>query len=412
MLIGVLIPQFPGQTHIFVWRELSSLRSLGVTCHTVTTRGPTENKAAHAWANQAASETPVLFPISRIDLLATALVFNPPAISNLFRAWWGLARSRDMEWRVLLRSLGLTVLGAKLKRLAHSRGWQHIHVHSCADAALIAMFCRAMGGPTYSMTLHSPISMYGPAQPLKWRNAAFGIAVTPILKAEILTTVPGLPADSVGVAAMGVDLNVFRRTKPYSPPAEREPWNLVTCGRLHTAKGHQDVIAAIALLRGRGREVTLRIAGGGSARPHLEQQIERLGLKESITLLGSVSETTVRDELERSHMFCLGSHDEAIGVATMEAMAMELPVVVTRVGGVPLLVTDGLHGRLVPAHAPPAIADAIEAILQTPAEAVRMGRAGCDKVNAEFGADRSALLLKSMIEANTRRVSPTHASPN
>jgi glycosyltransferase involved in cell wall biosynthesis len=122
----------------------------------------------------------------------------------------------------------------------------------------------------------------------------------------------------------------------------------------------------------------------------LESLIGELGLYGCVTLHGAVGEEVVRARLESSSMFVLGSHDEAIGVATMEAMAMSLPVVVTRVGGVPELVRDEIDGLLVEPSNPAALAVAVQRIVNDPVLATRMGDSGCARVRERFGSQVSA----------------------
>ena len=91
-------------------------------------------------------------------------------------------------WKSRLRLVPLALLGASLARISKRRHWDHLHVHSCADAAHIAMFARILGGVPYSLTLHGPLSDYGPNQRQKWRNAEFVVVIC----GDIMT-MPGLP---------------------------------------------------------------------------------------------------------------------------------------------------------------------------------------------------------------------------
>ena len=173
---------------------------------------------------------------------------------------------------------------------------------------------------------------------------------------------------------------------------------LFSCGRLTHGKGHQDLIQAAEILRRRGIDARLAIAGeddagGAGYRSVLEARVARGTPAGATALLGAVSEERVRDELSRAHVFALASLTEALGVATMEAMAMRVPVVVTGVGGVPELVDDGVNGLLVSPARPEAMADAIEAVARDPERARRLGEAGRRKVEAGFDSGRSAEVL-------------------
>jgi glycosyltransferase involved in cell wall biosynthesis len=144
------------------------------------------------------------------------------------------------------------------------------------------------------------------------------------------------------------------------------------------------------------------MAGGddsrsGHHRCQLQRLIADLALGEQVEILGSVSEAVVKAELQAAHVFALASHEEALGVATMEAMAMSVPVVVTRVGGVPELVSDGVEGLLVPPCDSGSLAAALERVLRDGSLAQRMGRAGRGKVESAFHSGLSVEHLASHV---------------
>jgi glycosyltransferase involved in cell wall biosynthesis len=137
------------------------------------------------------------------------------------------------------------------------------------------------------------------------------------------------------------------------------------------------------------------VLGEGPARPILEAEIGRRGLEGRVELLGAVAEQVVREELEHADLFALASHDEAIGVATMEAMAMGLPVIVTDVGGVDELVSHEENGLLVPAHKPQEMSDAIRRLIEDAELCASISTRGRETVAARFDCRLSAALLRA-----------------
>ncbi len=403
-LMGYVVPEFPGQTHIFFWREIKALTERGIVPRLISTRRPDRSVVCHDWSEAAMARTRYLFPPGAFEVLG--------AIGLMVAA--GPVRWARMA-RVLLspevggvadrvRLLGLALMGAQLARLAEREGWTHAHVHSCGDAAFIGLFASMFGHVGYSLSLHSRLDTFGRGQSLKWRGAEFGTTVTERLKKEVLGAVAGLGDDRVEVVPMGVEVDVFRRSAPYeafSGWAGGESLRTVTCGRLVAGKGHQDLIRAVGHLGRAGKRVTLRILGEGPARPALERLIVEEGLTGAVCLAGAVAERIVLEELGRAHVFALASHEEALGVATMEAMAMELPVVVTRVGGVGELVREGVDGLMVTAQRPEEMAVAIDRVAGDAALAVRLGRSGAERVRREFGSTRSAEVLARRILRGT-----------
>ena len=207
----------------------------------------------------------------------------------------------------------------------------------------------------------------------------------------------------VEIAPMGVDLSRCHRKTPYSPWNGSDACQIFSCGRLNRCKGHADLIAAIDILRKRGFNVELQIAGedeeGGSGyRLDLEKLIEQLGLKSCVSLLGAVSEDTVNESLEKAQVFVLASWHEPLGVAIMEAMAMEMPVVVTGSGGVKELIDDGIDGLLVAPQDPEQLAEVLAQVLQNPELALSLSQQSRKKIIAKFSHRRSAETLAECLE--------------
>lgn len=396
MKIGLLIPHFPSQTGAFFWREVLALEGLGVQIGLASTRRPPAGEVCHTWSREAMERTTYLYPPPP-GLAARAIGLIVSRRREAWRAWRALWSAGGGSIGRLARKVPLLLLGAELAVVARREGWAHLHAHSAADAAYITMVAGMLARIPYSITLHGRLSTYGDGQAEKWRHAAFGIAVNPQLKAEILAAAPGVAEERIAVAAMGVDVERFARSVPYVPPMG-DRWRLTSVGRLHLGKGHQDAIRAMALLRDRGVDASLIIMGDGPAREDLEALVAELDLADRVVFLGAVSEDRIRAEHEKAHAFVLASHEEAVGVAAMEAMAMELPVIAAAVGGLQDLVRDGIDGVLVPKESPERLAGAIASLLRDPEGCVRMGMSGRRRIEESYTSEREARVLKGMVE--------------
>ncbi len=401
--IGYLIPEFPGQTHIFFWREMNALRARGVEPELVSTRPPPRGIISHSWAQEAMARTAYLAPPGPRGLAEAASEVARALPTGWARCLASIARAEGLDAKGRAQLLAFAVMGGRLAFLARQRGWKHVHVHSCANAAHVALFAHLLSGLPYSLTLHGPLEHYGPNQREKWRYSRFALVITKKLLNQVHTELAGRLPPAVEIAPMGVELNHFARAAPYVPWKGEGPLRLFTCGRLNPCKGHADLIEAVGLLRERGIDARLDIAGedeagGTTYHRELDALIARKGLGDAVKLLGAVSEQRVRAGLEGAHIFSLASLEEPLGVAIMEAMAMRLPVVVTGAGGVPELVDDGVDGLLVPPEAPTVLAEKLEAVARAPALAERLGEAGRSKVERAFSSERSAELLTQLLQ--------------
>jgi glycosyltransferase involved in cell wall biosynthesis len=147
-----------------------------------------------------------------------------------------------------------------------------------------------------------------------------------------------------------------------SIPAEEGMPVLISIGRLSREKGHVDLLEALALLRGSGSAFHAVLVGEGVERGRIEAARHRLGLEKHVTLTGLQHD--VRPYFRIAHVAVIASHSEGSPNALLEAMSAGLPIVATRVGGIPEIAADGETALLVEAHDPEALAQAIRRLLQ------------------------------------------------
>jgi glycosyltransferase involved in cell wall biosynthesis len=167
------------------------------------------------------------------------------------------------------------------------------------------------------------------------------------------------------------------------------PADVPVVGNVAALTGHKDqatLLAAAARVVARLPEVRFLIVGEGELRGRLEALSRELGLERRCVFAG------FRADLDRLipafTVFCLSSHMEGLGTSLLDAMAFGVPVVATAAGGIPEVVTDGLTGRLVPARDPDALAAALVEVLADPARRAAWGRAGRQRFEERFTADR------------------------
>jgi glycosyltransferase involved in cell wall biosynthesis len=391
--IGYLVPQFPGQTHIFFWRELIELENMGVDAQIYSTRLPPPSLISHDWSKAAIERTLYIGAPKFFDLLSS--VFTLP--------YKEIIAETHKSGAAFLKDVLICASAAKrLLRDCRVNNISHVHVHSCARAALIAALANRMGGLSYSLTLHGPMSDYGIGQGFKWRRAKFATIITQKLLAEAKQELELYMPDRVVVQPMGVDLEKMLRHDAYVPATPTGKIRLFSCGRLNIVKGHQDLLQAVRILVDRGLDVVLEIAGedddgGQGYRQTLSVQLQALGLENHAKLLGAIDANAVKEKLTKTHVFVLASWHEPLGVAYMEAMACGVPTIGTNAGGVRELIDDGINGRLVEPKSPEALADVIEEIINNPDQAQTLSKAGRDHIVQGYSSAKGAEVIKREI---------------
>lgn len=180
---------------------------------------------------------------------------------------------------------------------------------------------------------------------------------------------------------------------------------VLAVGRLSREKAHRDLIAGCKHLLGTNPALQLKlvIVGEGPERPHLEAEVKSLGLKQTVIFAGQVNE--VQPFYALADMFVLPSHSEGSPNVLLEAMAADLPVVATSVGGVPEMVENNASALLVPANDPRALGVAISNLLTDRTLAQRLTTNAAALVDTRFNPDNYTRALVKIYRAviETRR---------
>ena len=264
-----------------------------------------------------------------------------------------------------------------LRQWKLSHGPFLVHAH-CAypDGVGVALAARLLGLP-YVVTAHgSDINVYASAGTLRpqirWALAGADglIAVSAELAAKINHLLQGAAKRSECIPCAGFDPAVF-----FPRPAGESRGALqigararvvAFVGELVPIKGVEFLVDAWATLQRRGflgNQDLLAIIGDGKCRAELERRVEDAGIRSRVRFTGAIPQAEVSRWIAASDLLCLPSRNEGTPNVVVEALACGIPVVSTRVGGVPALVRDGVNGLLVPPGNPDALADALAAAL-------------------------------------------------
>lgn len=182
------------------------------------------------------------------------------------------------------------------------------------------------------------------------------------------------------VIPSAVDLDAVRAQAPPRAEARRRlgfgPADLVAVGvgRLVPVKGFDLLVRALPAVVQATPAARLLLVGDGPERARLEAEARALGVAGHVVLAGAHAD--VAPFLAAADLLVAPSRNEGLGKALVEAMALGLAVVATRVGGIPTVVADGETGRLIPPENPGALARAVNELLRDPGLRQRMGEAG------------------------------------
>ncbi len=173
---------------------------------------------------------------------------------------------------------------------------------------------------------------------------------------------------------------------PFAAPLDGDPPAALFLGLVHEAKGVFELLQAWPAVLARLPQARLRIAGAGDLAAG-QAQARALGIERNVDFLGWIDLETRSAELARAWLMTLPSHYEGVPMAVLEAMAAGVPVVATRVGGIPLAVRDDADGLLVEAHDVQALSEALAGLLQDSQRRRAMGVSARQRARDEFGAE-------------------------
>jgi colanic acid/amylovoran biosynthesis glycosyltransferase len=417
--VGYLIPEFPGQTHVWMWREIVHLREWGMNIRLYSTRRPSErDRARHAFAAAASEETVYLWPQPRTSLV-TGLIWAIFTRPRRFLQCLKLAFTLPVEHQPGRQRyvLPLVPIACVFSRDVVRTGISHLHCHTCASGAVIAMMVRRLAGIPYSMTLNANLEWWGGAMREKLSEAAFTIAITEWLLAQVRREYPELSPGQSLLGRIGVD------TRKWVPRTARivddGVFRIVTVGRLHKSKGHDVLLRSIAkvardmrdLLNAK-RQLKLTIIGDGPEKNALESLAEQLNIREMVVFAGSLGEESVIEELQHSDVFVLASHSEPLGVVYMEAMALELPTVGTAAGGVSEIIDNSHSGWLVPPGSADALAELLIWLINNPEARAKIATCGRRSVQERFDSRIGAKTLCQKLTSEAKRKSAAIGGEN
>jgi glycosyltransferase involved in cell wall biosynthesis len=388
-----LFERFPSFGQTFCYREVAELYRQGVAVPIFSIRNP-KDEPVQDWDARIVQR--VHYLPEEMELLddvrrASKKGKLAPEIVAALDGW---GRRTDF-----LRLYQAVYVGLRLQKA----GISHVHAHFAGMAARTAFWIGKFFPITFSFTAHAN-DIFAPRKfeiCLDKLVGAARVVVTETDYAEkfLRERFPEC-ADRIHRVYNGLNLAEFRRATFSSDPP-----SIVAIGRVIVKKGFANLIRASALLVERGKSFRCEIVGEGPLENQLRAQIEQLRLQEFVQLPGPKPQHELRARLANASVFVLPSVPEPEGgmdnlpTVIMEAMATGLPVVSTRVGGIPEMVIDNQTGFLVQPEDAVALAGAIEKVTNDRSLGQTLGRAGYERAQKLFSIEKNVRELCALLSS-------------
>lgn len=378
-----VVSLFPCWSETFIVREIHALIDQGVDIRILSLKPPQESMVQPQAATLLGR---VLYPSGSWRTLRAAcgIVLVRPVLSLRFVAM--------MVYELWRRP---AALGKSLLAVARGLGCideirafepQLLHAPWATYPATVAWFLSQLLQRPFSFTSRAhDIFVEDHMMARKLEHAALAVTITEhnVRYMARWMAAPGtVPVRVIHSALDLAELSLVR--------TGRRPGHLLSVGRLDPIKGFDILLPALARLHARGVDFTCTVIGEGDERARLEHLSTELGLDSVVSFPGAMPHDVVMQQMDKATLMvlpCVVTQDgnsDGIPNVLMEAMATGLPVISTRISGIPELVEDGVNGRLVPAGDADALADAMHELLDNPQQRATFAAAGRLKVERDF----------------------------
>jgi glycosyltransferase involved in cell wall biosynthesis len=386
--------RFPKLTETFVLYEMLAVEEQGVDVALyplLRQREPVVHHDAVALCERAHFQ-----PFLSGPILQSQLIFLRRSPRTYLSTLWGLLRGTWGSLNFFAGAIGIFPKVAHAARLMAAEGVDHVHCHFSNHPAAAGFVIHRLTGIPFSFTAHG-FDLHVDRRMLcaKVAEAAFVVPVSEYNKELIVEECGESARKKLAVLHCGVDTKFF---KPAEVAVEG-PLSILCVGKLHEVKGQAYLVEACRLLAEAGVDLVCNFVGDGPDRRALTQRIADTALEGHVSILGERDRVQIAALLNTAHVLAVPSvptssgKREGIPVVLMEAMSAGVPVVASRLSGIPELVEDGVSGLLVPPGDAPALADAIRRLHDDPSLRRRLAAAGREKVLEDFDVRRNAAEL-------------------
>lgn len=390
-VIGYLSPALPALSETFVYEELLALRDRGVEVVPFSVRKPELIASAQlALADQTINLYSKLGVLALLHNFLRLFMHGMPAwqaTRYLFADIWECGPLRRSTWKLAYQFLASVKLAGLLKQ----HHCTHLHVHFAHVPSQIAMYASAMSGVPFTIMAHAnDIFDHGMLLRQKCNRASAFLTISEFNRSYLEHI--GLDANKLTVVRCGVS---FKPRVAKSQARDNNTYKLGSLGRMVEKKGFDILLQSVAMLTKQGVQVQLSLAGDGPLMESLEVLTKELGIKQQVQFLGKMNHHEVAKWLQDLDVFVLACKKDKNGdmdgipVVLMEAMSQSIPVVSTRISGIPELVLHEQTGLLADPGSSVDLTSQISRLLLNPELRTRLTSNALEHVMLEFGQSKN-----------------------
>jgi colanic acid/amylovoran biosynthesis glycosyltransferase len=398
--IAYLAPEIPALSATFVYNEILQLEKIGIHIVPISVHQP-YSMASGNDATQLMDRTYYLYHESMFIMLMANLknILRYPI--RYFKTFFTVLMD---SFRIgILSHIGIGIIfrfiaASRLSEIIRNEKCDHIHVHFAHIPTDIAMYTSGLSGVPFSFTSHAnDLFERGWLLKEKVERSKFAVTISDFNRRFLVRN--GALEDKIHIIRCGVDSHAFntRDNKPVNKVIR-----LGVLGRLVEKKGFEILIRACDLLKKDHHIFYLEIVGEGPLEEGLKRLVQSLGLSSEISFKGPLHHEKIPEWFLQQDIFCLPCKKDMRGdmdgipVVLMEAMLIGVPVISSRISGIPELIEDGISGLLIDQDDHHGLAVAIKRIISDDGFRKSLIENGINKVRSEFDLSQNIERLSGL----------------
>ncbi len=387
MNICYLAPQLTALESTFVYEELLAIEKRGLTVIPTSVKRAEKNFVGYDGLLQRThflyDEQPVKTLFYSLAAFFRMRTRQKASVRLLMSDIFFLGFFNKSSWKLLFQY----IVACRLAEILVENQCKHLHVHFAHTATQIAMYASAMSAVPFTIMAHAnDIFERGLLLDRKAQRAVKLLTISEFNRNYLISQ--NVSEDKLAVVRCGVSFHISNETRQFK---KKDCYQIGTLARLVEKKGIDNLIQAMDELRNSDTKIKLCIAGDGPLLRALKKQTEELGLKDIVSFKAGLDHKEVSTWMKNLDVFVLACKTDSNGdmdgipVVLMEAMSQSIPVISTKLSGIPELIIDGKTGLLAEPADPVDLADKIKQLIQSPDLCEKLVANAKKHVVEEFG---------------------------
>lgn len=392
--LAYLAPEIPALSATFVYREILGLMGLGFEVLPISVHHP-HHPASEPAAKDLMAKTCYLYAEGFQKTLIASfknLILHPVyffrALGTLSADVLRVGLVSRSSFKLIYQFFRAQWVASKLR----TEKVDHLHIHFAHVPTQIGMYAAMIAHIPFSFTSHAnDLFERGLLLKTKVERAACSVTISEYNK-RFLVDQAHAPEDKIAIVRCGVDSTAFESLPQQSAQMDLAIKRPVigTLGRMVEKKGMDVLIKAMGLLRQRGMDFELQLAGDGPLRESLAELVDDYEFADKTRFKGALRHDQVPAWMKKLDLFVLACQkdqngdQDGIPVVLMEAMGLGIPVISTQISGIPELIADGKTGYLATPGEASELADKIAQVFEHPETTQNLVKAAHARVLEEF----------------------------